>query len=64
MVSGIFFNWCGVTHQLELSLFDGSGVWRGIVDGVHVVFFECGVDCDVTVLIDRAVDVWVGECLG
>ena len=63
MASGIFFNWCGVTHRLELELFEGSTVWRAIVDGSSVLFFEAEVGLSSVDLIDRAVDCWVAEGL-
>lgn len=63
MASGIFFNWCGVTHRLELGLFEGDGVWRAIVDGSVVLFFEAEPGLDVVELVERAVDCWVAEGL-
>ena len=63
MASGIFFNFFGVTHSLELQLFEGSTVWRAIVDGSRVLFFEAEVGLAAVDLIDRAVDAWVSEGL-
>lgn len=63
MASGIFFVWCGVTHRLELGLFEGDCVWRAIVDGSQVLFFEADAGADVVELVDRAVDCWVLEGL-
>ena len=63
MASGIFFNFFGVTHSLELQLFEGSTVWRAIVDGSQVLFFEAEVGLAAVDLIDRAVDAWVAEGL-
>lgn len=63
MASGIFFNWWGVTHRLELELFEGASVWRAIVDGSQVLFFEAELDLCAVDLIDRAIDCWVAEGL-
>lgn len=63
MASGIFFNFFGVTHSLELQLFEGSTVWRAIVDGSQVLFFEADDGLGAVGLIDRAVDCWVAEGL-
>lgn len=63
MVSGLFFNWWGVTHSLELELFEGSTVWRAVVDGSHVLFFDAEPGLFAVDLIGRAVDVWVEESL-
>jgi hypothetical protein len=63
MASGIFFNWCGVTHRLELQLFEGATVWRAIVDGSQVLFFEAEQGLFAVDLIERAVDAWVVEGL-
>lgn len=58
-MSGLFFNDVfGVTHSLELELFDGVSVWRGIVDGFDVVFFECGSDVSLRGLLNCAVAAW------
>ena len=54
MASGIFFNVDDVTHELELSLFDGASVWRAIVDGWDVFFFECGLDADIVEAVSMA----------
>lgn len=62
IMSGLFFNDAqGVTHSIELSLFDGVSVWRAIVDGHDIVFFECGVDVSLRVLLNHAVDAWVAD---
>jgi hypothetical protein len=63
MASGIFFNYWGVTHVLELQLFEGGTVWRAIVDGSDVLFFEAEVGLAAVDLIDRAVDCWLAEGL-
>jgi hypothetical protein len=63
MASGIFFNFFGVTHSLELQLFEGSTVWRAIVDGSHVLFFEAEDGLAAVDLIDCAIDAWVSEAL-
>ena len=63
MASGIFFNFFGVTHSLELGLFEGASVWRAIVDGSRVLVFEAEVGLAAVDLIDRAIDAWVVEGL-
>lgn len=63
MASGIFFNYWGRTHQLELQLFEGSTVWRAIVDGSQVLFFEAEHGLAAVDLIGRAVDCWLLEGL-
>ena len=63
MTSGIFFNYWGVTHSLELELFEGSTVWRAVVDGSVVLFFEAEPDLFAVDLIGRAVDCWLAEGL-
>ena len=61
MADGIFFNYWGVTHELELCLFDRPTVWRAVVDGDVVVFFDAGTDVDVVGLIDLAIGAWVAD---
>ena len=61
MADGIFFNYWGVTHELELCLFDRPTVWRAVVDGVDVVFFDASTDADVIDLIDLAIGAWVAD---
>lgn len=59
-MSGLFFNdGVGVTHSLELCLFDGVGVWRGIVDGFDVFFFDAGTDVFDVSVFGLAVDLWL-----
>lgn len=62
MASGIYFNYWGVTHELELELWEAPTVWRAIVDGSHVFFFECDDDGAVE-LMNRAIDCWLVEGL-
>ena len=61
MASGIFFNYWGRTHELELCLFDRPTVWRAVVDGEVEVFFEASTDADILVLIDLAIGAWVAD---
>lgn len=61
MASGIFFNYWGVTHTLELELFEGGSVWRAIVDGSQVVFFEVEDELSAKELMNRAIDAWLAE---
>ena len=63
MASGIFFNYWGVTHELELELWEAPTVWRAIVDGCQVFFFECEEDLGVNELMSRAIDCWLVEGL-
>ena len=63
MASGLFFNYWGVTHSLELELFEGASVWRAIVDGSTVVFFEADDGLGASELMGRAIDVWLAEGL-
>lgn len=63
MASGIFFNYWGVTHELELDLFEGPTVWRAIVDGSQIFFFEAEHDLGAIDLMNRAIDVWLAEGL-
>lgn len=59
IMSGLFFNDAqGVTHSIELSLFDGVSVWRAIVDGHDIVFFDCDASVEARELLNCAVDAW------
>lgn len=63
-MSGLFFTYEGVLHELVLSCVDGVSVWRGVVDGVDVVFWDSGlefVETDLLMVFGGLVDVWVGE---
>jgi hypothetical protein len=65
MADGIFFNYWGITHELELCLFDRPTVWRAVVDGglpcEVTVFFDAPTDSDVIDLIDLAIGAWVAD---
>lgn len=65
MASGIFFNYWGRTHSLELCLFDRPTVWRAVVDGDSMlrveVFFDAPTDTDIVELIELAVGAWVAD---
>lgn len=65
MATGIFFNHWGVTHSLELSLFDRPSVWRAVVDSGEAheieVFFEAPTDCEIVDLISFAVEAWLAD---
>lgn len=50
-MSGLFFNYAGVSHELVVSCVDGVSVWRGVVDGVVDVFWDSGVGFDETDLL-------------
>lgn len=53
----------GVSHVAEVSLFDSSAnVWRAIVDGSLVLFFEWDAGCGFS-FGDALLDAWVGEGL-
>lgn len=63
-MSGLFFNYGGVLHELVLSCVDGVSVWRGVVDGCEEVFWDSGVgvdEVDLVLVFRGLVDVWVGE---
>jgi hypothetical protein len=65
MTSGIFFNYWGESHELELSLVDRPTVWRAVVDGGTLfeveVFFDAATDTDVLDLIELAVEAWLAD---
>ena len=65
MVSGIFFNHWGVTHELRLELFDRPTTWRAVVDPGEAyeveVFFDAPTEFDVVELINEAVGAWLAE---
>lgn len=63
LASGIFFNYWGVTHELELELWDSPNVWRAIVDGSQVVFFEADSDAGAIELMNCAIDAWLVDGL-
>ena len=58
MATGIFFNAHGAEHTLELSLFDAPTVWRAIIDGHDVLFFDAEEDAPAQTLISLAVNTW------
>ena len=47
--------------QLELELVEGATVWRAIVDGSQIFFFEAEHDLGAVELMSRAIDVWLEE---
>ena len=65
MVSGIFFNHWGVTHELKLELFDRPTTWRAVVDPGELheveVFFDAGTEVDVVDLIELSVQAWLAD---
>lgn len=65
MADGIFFNHWGVTHELELSLFDRPTTWRAVVDPGEPheveVFFDAGTEVDIVDLIEEAVGAWLAD---
>ena len=63
-MSGLFFNYGGLTHSLVLSCVDGVSVWRGVVDDGVVVFCDVGVDvvdADLLMVFRGLVDAYVLE---
>ena len=61
-MSGLFFNYLGVSHELVVSCVDGVSVWRGVVDGVDVVFWDSGLgfdETDLVMVVGGLVDAWV-----
>lgn len=65
MASGIFFNHWGITHTLQLELFDRPSVWRAVVDSGEPheveVFFDADTSVDIIELTNFAVEAWLAD---
>lgn len=58
MTDGLFLNFSGITHQIQLSLYDeapnGACVWQANT-GDEVRFVEGHVDDEIWVILNRVV---------